>query len=72
MNIQTLTELWVEMAGHLQAALTLIEVVLLDGPNEALEGVARETMSAWRAFETRARPVLEANGHVGPGPEAES
>jgi hypothetical protein len=58
MNKTTLTELWEEMAGHLQAALTLIESLLLAGPNEALSAAQREMMAGWLAFEKAARPIV--------------
>lgn len=68
MNKQLLTELWQEMADHLQVALAYIEVLLLAGSSAELDAAQGEIMRAWKAFDTAARPVVvgpSQNGHVG-------
>ncbi len=70
MNKQSVEELWGEMASHLQAALAWIELLLLDGPNEALIAAQGDIMAAWLAFKVTAEPVLLGPSENGQGRDA--
>ena len=62
MNKKALEALLIEMSGHLQAALTVIEVVLMTGSTDLLPAAREEITASWRALETAAAPVLAADG----------
>ena len=64
MNKQALETLVVEMAGHLQAALTVIEVALMTGSVDLLPAAREEIVASWEALGAAAAPVL-AEGNRG-------
>ncbi len=66
MNKQALEAVVVEMAGHLQAALTAIEVALLTGSVEMLPAARAEIVAGWDALGAAAAPALAGGGNDRP------